>query len=132
MQKKAIENRADVENLVNTFYGRVQKDDLIGPIFNRVIENRWEEHLEKMYQFWETILFEETYTYRGRPFPKHIPLGLEEKHFNRWISIFNETLEDLFLDNEEYQKAKKQAQTMATLFLSKLEFFNQEGRKPIL
>jgi hemoglobin len=44
--------------LLEYFYSQVQTDDFIGPIFNEKIGNRWPEHLEKMYRFWQTILLE--------------------------------------------------------------------------
>lgn len=130
--KHPITTFEDIKNLVDTFYSNVREDDLIGPIFTRVIQDRWDEHLGKMYKFWETVLFDDVYTYKGRPFPPHIPLGLEQTHFNRWITIFDRTIDELFVDDETSEKAKKQAKTMAMLFQSKLEYFSQEGRKPIV
>ncbi|WP_068597932.1 group III truncated hemoglobin [Vaginella massiliensis] len=131
LEKKNIATIEDVQQLVDTFYGKVRKDDLIGPIFERVIGDRWGEHLSKMYQFWETVLFDHAYTYKGRPFPPHIPLGLKAEHFERWIAIFEQTLSELFIENEVSQKAKKQANTMATLFQSKLAYFDKEGLTPL-
>ncbi|WP_313792117.1 hypothetical protein [Croceivirga lutea] len=42
---KDLENRADVYKLVNTFYAEVRKNDLVGPNFNKHINN-WPEHLK--------------------------------------------------------------------------------------
>jgi truncated hemoglobin YjbI len=67
--KKDIENIDDIRLLVDSFYGTVREDDLIGPIFLGKITD-WPVHLEKMYRFWQTILLEE-YTYNGAPFPPH-------------------------------------------------------------
>lgn len=39
----------DIELLVDSFYTKVRSDELLGPIFNGVIQNRWPEHLKKMY-----------------------------------------------------------------------------------
>ena len=41
---KDIENLKDIQLLVNTFYGRVQQDDLIGPIFNERLAGKWDYH----------------------------------------------------------------------------------------
>ena len=49
----------DIQLLVNNFYSKVQKDDLIGEIFNQKIGNNWEFHLQKMYTFWQTLLLDE-------------------------------------------------------------------------
>ena len=55
---KAIETREDVTLLVNTFYAKIRKDSLLGPIFNQHIpDERWPEHLSKLADFWETNLF---------------------------------------------------------------------------
>ncbi len=48
---KEILNIEDVTLLVDSFYQKVRKDQLLGGIFNGVIQNRWPEHLEKMYRF---------------------------------------------------------------------------------
>src|SRR5690606_34412164 len=85
----------DIKLLVDTFYDRVRKDDLLADIFEEKIGNRWEKHLDIMYRFWQTILLEE-HTYQGSPFVKHIGLPVDEAHFQRWIAIFHTTVDDLF------------------------------------
>lgn len=60
MKKKDITSLADIQLLVDTFYGRVREDTLIGPIFNNLLEGRWEEHLKKCIAFgkrfcWKSI-----------------------------------------------------------------------------
>lgn len=127
--KKDIENLEDIKFMVDTFYGKIQKDDLIGPIFNGIIQNRWSEHLEKMYRFWQTILLDD-YTYSGRPFPPHAHLPVDEKHFNRWKSIFSEVVLTHF-DGEKAQEAIWRADKMATMFLSKITYFRENNLKPI-
>jgi hemoglobin len=57
VEKKDIIDRTDIENLVNRFYDKVKKDDLIGFIFNDVAKLDWEKHLPTMYDFWEGIIF---------------------------------------------------------------------------
>ncbi len=53
-----ITNREDVYFLVSTFYNKIKKDEFIGPIFLSAIPpNDWENHLEKLTDFWETNLF---------------------------------------------------------------------------
>jgi hemoglobin len=48
-----------------------------------------------MYSFWSSILLgEESYT--GRPFPKHLPLPIKQKHFDRWLELFHQTINDNF------------------------------------
>ena len=85
----------DIKLLVNSFYSTVQKDEFIGPIFNEKIGDRWPEHLEKMYRFWQTILLE-VHSYSGSPFPPHKHLPVDKEHFDRWMSIFITTVDSLF------------------------------------
>lgn len=120
---KDITDLEDIKLLVNTFYAKVQKDEFIGPLFNEKIGNRWPEHLEKMYRFWQTILLEE-HTYNGAPFPPHAKMPIDESHFIIWVSIFTKTVDDLF-EGEIANEAKKRGTLMAALFNSKLEFFKK-------
>lgn len=121
MSTQAISGRAEIELLVNTFYARIREDDLLSPIFNEVIQQRWPEHLEKMYNFWETVLYA-TPAYKGSPFPKHARLPVEEEHFLRWQEIFNQTVDSLFI-GEKAEEAKWRAGRMAELFLQKIRYF---------
>ena len=57
----------DVTLMVDTFYSAIREDDLLGPIFNNIIQDRWPEHLKKMYGFWRSILFNEP-LYNGSAF----------------------------------------------------------------
>ena len=122
---KDIETIEDIKLLVNTFYGRVQKDELIGPIFNEKLEGKWIHHLEKMYSFWQTILLEE-YTYKGKPFPPHAHLPVGDFHFERWKEVFNKTVDELF-KGKVADEAKWRAERMAAVFLSKIEFIRNNN-----
>ena len=68
--KKDIENRNDIELLINSFYDKVKKDKTIGYIFNDVAKVNWEAHLPVMYNFWEGIIFNKS-TYNGNPMVVH-------------------------------------------------------------
>ena len=77
----------DVKELVDRFYGKVREDTLLGPIFDTRIGDRWPEHLEKMYKFWQTVLLNE-HTYYGSPFAPHAQLPVDKAHFDRWLTLF--------------------------------------------
>ena len=130
MINKDISNIEDIQLLVNTFYSTVQKDELIGAIFNEKIGDRWPEHLEKMYRFWQTILLEE-HTYSGSPFPPHKQLPVEKEHFNRWMEIFTETVDSLFT-GKNADEAKLRGKMMAEMFHHKIEYFRHEAKHPLL
>ena len=105
------------------FYDSVRKDELLSPIFNKIIVDKWPEHLEKMYRFWQSILLEE-YTYSGNPFLAHANLGISEIHFKRWLSLFYETLDSSF-EGEIAEKAKLQGKQMSKIFSAKIEFIRR-------
>ena len=48
---KDILNLDDVKLVVDCFYDKVRNDKLLKDVFNNVIQDRWPEHLEKMYRF---------------------------------------------------------------------------------
>jgi len=94
-EKADILNIEDVKNLVDTFYGKVRSDLLLAPIFNERIRDNWPVHLEKMYRFWQTVLLNE-HTYPGSPFPPHASLPIDHGHFQAWLGLFRETVDELF------------------------------------
>ena len=118
---KDISNIEDIKLMVDTFYGKVREDDLLGPIFNDKLQDRWPEHLEKMYGFWETILLE-VHSYSGSPFPPHKQLPVDKTHFDRWIAIFNTTIDSQFA-GPITEEAKMRATNMAFMFSHKIEYF---------
>lgn len=128
--RKDIENRSDIELLVNEFYTLVQADELIGNIFNEIIRDQWPRHLSKMYSFWETVLLG-NHTYSGAPFMPHAKLPLEQKHFDRWLLLFGNTI-DTYFEGPVADDAKARASKMAVMFLSKIEFLKTHGSfKPL-
>lgn len=127
--KRAINDLHDIKKLVDTFYTEVQKDTLIGGIFIGAIKD-WPVHLAKMYTFWQTILLEE-HTYHGSPFPPHAQMPLESTHFERWLAIWKTTV-DTYFEGEKAEEAKYRAEKMAALFLSKIEYYRQQGKKALI
>ncbi|MFB9110255.1 group III truncated hemoglobin [Flavobacterium gyeonganense] len=127
MALQDISNIEEIKLLVNTFYEKVQNDDLIGPVFNEKMIGRWPEHLEKMYRFWQTLLLEE-HTYSGSPFPPHKHLPVNQSHFDRWMKIFTETIDSLFA-GKLAEEAKVRAANMAYMFNYKIEYFRNQANQ---
>lgn len=119
IETKEIEDRQDVILLVNKFYQRVRQDELIGPIFNEKIGKHWAEHLQTMYDFWESRLFDKD-TYEGRPLMKHKPLPIGKPHFDRWLKLWNETIDDYFV-GDVADLARSKAESIGRFFQEKLE-----------
>ena len=129
-ESKDIITSEDIKTLVDAFYEKVRKDELLSPIFNERIQNRWTQHLEKMYSFLQTVLLDER-TYVGSPFPSHAQLPIDYSHFQRWMKLFIETADTLF-EGKKAEEAKWRARKMAELFESKINHFKKEGFKNLL
>ena len=116
-------DRKDIEKLVDSFYSKVLADEIIGFIFTDVVKLDWKKHIPLMYDFWETTLFHKT-IYKGNPLAVHIELNkkikLEKKHFDRWLMLFNQTVDTLFKGNNAEQ-AKVRALSIATIIQIKIQ-----------
>jgi len=86
-------DEAMIARLVDGFYDRVRADPLIGPVFNDRISD-WGPHLEQMRLFWSSVALMSG-AYHGRPMPKHLPLPVDARHFDRWLELFEATAHDL-------------------------------------
>ena len=116
---KDIDCREDVVLLVNEFYELVGKDELIGPVFDKIIKGDWQPHLDKMYNFWETIALNVN-KYNGSPFREHIKLDIDKQHFDRWLELFHTTL-DKFFNGNTANDIKKRSTQMGIMFQYKLK-----------
>jgi len=110
-----IVNRENIQTLVNKFYEKVNADKLLGPVFSHV---DWPKHLPVMYNFWSSMLLGDN-TYQGNPFQKHIALPIQANHFNRWLELFTNTVNEHF-SGEKADEAKARAANIANLFQFKL------------
>lgn len=123
-EQKEIQSREEIKQMVDSFYGKVNEDELLAPVFNDFAGVNWEKHLPVMYDFWSTILLGEM-SYKGNPFLKHIPLPVDKKHFDRWLALFLETIDEHFTGNVA-EEAKNRARSIAGIFQHKLASINQQ------
>jgi len=119
-----IDTEEKVRALVDAFYSKVQQDPLIGPVFARVVKD-WTPHLERMTSFWSSMLLG-TGTYRAEPFPKHLPLGIDERHFDRWLELFQGQLDELY-QGEKADEIKNRAITIGHIFSAKIKMLTEQG-----
>lgn len=127
---KDIETLADIQLLVDSFYSKIRENPILKDIFNERIEERWPEHLEKMYKFWQTVLLDE-HTYYGSPFIPHARLPVQKEHFNEWLRIFDITVDTLF-KGEKAERAKWQGERMAEMFHTKIQYYQKNASTPLL
>lgn len=120
--RKDIQNIDDIKVLVDSFYAKVNEDELLSPIFNKVAMVNWEAHLPRMYAFWASLLIDSN-EYRGQPFDKHAEHSahIHALHFDRWIRLFNATIDEHF-EGEKAKLAKTRASSIGAIFQYKLDF----------
>lgn len=118
---KDISTLDDIKKLVDVFYDRIREDELLAPIFNGIIKDRWPQHLNIMYTFWQTVLLGE-HTYFGSPFVPHAKLPIDRIHFESWLKLFNATVDELF-DGPIAKEAKWRADKMAIMFETKIKHY---------
>ncbi len=87
-------DEAAIRTLVKHFYRTVVQDPLLGPIFQTRMGGRWDAHLDRMCDFWSTVLLG-TRRFNGDPMGAHVAIpGLSGDHFDRWITLFEEAAGD--------------------------------------
>ncbi|MGC2163491.1 MAG: group III truncated hemoglobin [Silvibacterium sp.] len=92
----ALLNEQSIAALVNTFYARVREDNLLGPVFNSAIGDRWPEHLAKLTDFWSSVMLA-TGRYKGNPMMAHLPIPqMNPEHLERWISLWEVATAEAF------------------------------------
>ncbi len=118
-----IERREDCERLVRAFYSRALHDPMIGWIFVDVAKLDVEAHVPVIASFWETILLGAA-SYRGGAFRPHAMLhmkvGLRAGHFERWLALWRETVDELFA-GPRAEMAKAHATRVAHAFHGRLQ-----------
>lgn len=81
-----IGGRPGLMHLLRHFYADVRQHREIAPIFAAHIDN-WPSHLETIADFWSGITGGPARYAGGMPF-KHVPLKLEERHFEAWLGLW--------------------------------------------
>lgn len=69
------------------FYSDVRQHALLGPIFNKQIQD-WPEHIEKIASFWARLTGGPS-DYAGQMPAKHLNLGIEAQHFSAWLQLWH-------------------------------------------
>lgn len=124
-----LTNRVDIEFLLQAFYKKVLQDDTIGFFFTEIAQIDMDTHMPRLVAFWHSVLFHEA-GYRGNPILTHIELNrkasLETHHFQRWILLFEETL-DAHFSGPVSRKAKEKARAMVLLMKMKIADSQRPG-----
>jgi hemoglobin len=92
-------DRPALAALVDAFYQAVRRDPELGPIFEQAIpEEGWPQHLALLTDFWSSVMLASG-AYKGNPMATHRRLlpALTPTLFERWLALFGETADQLFI-----------------------------------
>jgi hemoglobin len=91
---------ASIRTMVERFYAQVRHDEVLSGVFNASLDGRWDPHLDRMVAFWTKVLMG-TGDFQSDVFGKHMALqGIEQKHFSRWLTLFRQTVDDIFSEDD--------------------------------
>ena len=109
-----------IDELVETFYGKIRADELLGPIFAERITD-WPVHLARMKAFWRSVLHNSG-EFAGNPMLNHVAIpGLEERHFAHWLTLFYATLRELAPTDDATRLVADRARMIADSLLTGIE-----------
>lgn len=117
-----ITSRADINALMEAFYGKALVDESIGFFFTEVAPLNMETHMPLIVDFWETIVFGKA-AYKGNVMQVHQHIhgkhAFEAKHFERWVQLFHGTVDAMFA-GPHVELIKQRATSIATVMRIKL------------
>jgi len=119
---KEIKEKSDVDKLVTLFYETALVDPMLAPFFKGM---DFEAHKPRMIHFWSFVLIDEP-GYKTNVTEKHMHMPLKSEHFDRWIFLFKETVDEHF-EGEIAERAKHRAELVGWTILSKLEKYGPEA-----
>jgi hemoglobin len=117
-----IENRADLVELLENFYNKAFKDELIGRFFTEVVPLDLETHIPVIADFWESVILG-THSYRKNVMEVHQHIhslsSIKKEHLDRWVVLFNLNIDEYF-EGPKATLMKQRAASIATLMDIKL------------
>jgi hemoglobin len=110
-----ITTETDVDFLVDQFYEKVNKNEILAPFF---IHTNWEHHLPQTRAFWYFILLDKP-GFKGNIFDAHTKRHIKPLHFDIWVQLFCEAVNENFAGTIA-EKAIAKAKELSMLFSWKL------------
>ena len=117
-----------IKKVVESFYSKAVKDVIIGYHFRKIQEREskdvlnpdisfFENHIPRIVTFWKFQLLGEKTDQTYNLISSHAPLKIRRGELDRWLMLFNQTLDELADDN------------LKTLWREKLNFFAQRFKE---
>ena len=113
--KPDLDSREAIESFVDRFYARLLADEQLAPVFLDVAEIDLSVHLPHIKDYWCKLLLGEQ-GYRRHTMNIHRQLhgkqALRPEDFQRWLALFNATLDEGF-SGERTERARRIAAAIA-------------------
>ena len=110
----------EIKSVVLNFYGKVRQDSILGPIFEREMSESWEQHLEKMCNFWTAVMLGKP-VYHGNPLLTHRSISnINRGHFEHWLKLFHQTLNEVCPSRDHIEAFSEKAEKMARVLTGAL------------
>lgn len=126
--KPDIEQIEDIRKLIDSFYLKVRADEILGYVFNEVAHVDWENHLPRMYAFWEFLLLGGE-SYQGNPMGPHLRLNqkieLKKEFFDQWLMLFKDSVDENF-SGKISEEAKNKATLIAMTWIPKFAHIKRD------
>ena len=106
----------DITTLVDEFYHRAFKNEMLAPHF---IGLDFNAHKPRMIAFWAFVLLDQP-GYTTNVFDKHTHLHIGPEHFTEWVNLFHQTVDDLF-EGDKANDAKLRASSIGWSFGEKMK-----------
>jgi hemoglobin len=85
-----------VRNVIVAFYAKVRRDPILGPVFETIVGDHWDAHIEKVCSFWFYVTRLDR-AYNARDFmPAHIKHPtIRAELLPTWLCLFRQTAKEL-------------------------------------
>lgn len=94
-----LDSHEKISVLIDGFYAKVLRDPRLAPIFHDVAEIELDVHLPLIKSYWEKLLLGDT-NYQRHTMNIHRALhakqSLQHEDFERWLSLFCNTVDELY------------------------------------
>ena len=123
-----IQNREDLEQIVQLFYKKLLSDNQINHFFTKFRDPKiLSEHLAILVDFWDNVVFYSG-TYQRNAMAPHVMLHKEKamktEHFEIWLEHLSAAVDENF-KGDNCQILKTRALSIATVMRIKISELNQ-------
>ena len=114
--RRDLDSRTEIHDLVVAFYREIALDDLLGPVFAEVADVDWSVHIPRLIDYWCRVLLRQP-CFNGNILAPHQRIhdleAFRPELFDRWVRLFIAEVDDRW-QGPMADAAKAHASRMAT------------------